>query len=227
MNPFALGSVGAAALWIGVTGDFDTPASTNVREKIVGKIIAGTTTITPESGDQIGAFVKTRLVGMYPFSASTADFAIVIYGDMEETAEVDGAKKNERVTFKFFDSSTNTEQPLQVVNEAGETVNLTYQGQVVPPIELPGLDLTPTRPFDLRPGTDGSGGDGGNGGGGDGGSTVSYDVDGDGKVTIEDAAFVLRIVVGAATAESAKGEPDVDGDDKVTTKDAIAILRNR
>ena len=38
---------------------------------------------------------------------------------------------------------------------------------------------------------------------------------------------VLRIVVGAATVGSVRGNPDCDGDGKVTTKDAIAVLRNR
>lgn len=220
--------VGAAVLMFTAPalGQFSAPGSTLVREKIVGSIIEGTTTITPASGDQIAAFAKKQVVGLFAYDSDDPSFSIVVYGDNPATEEVDGAKQNENITFKFFDDSTNTEIDLQVVNSAGETVNLQYKGQELPPIELPGLDLTPTRVFDLRAGSSGGEGGGGGGGGG-GGSGVDYDVDGDGKVTIEDAAMVLRIVVGASAAGSAAGDPDVDGDDRVTTKDAIEILRNR
>ena len=207
--------------------EFDPPASTLVREKIVGSLIAGTQTITPESGDQIGAFAKNKIVGVFSYTSASPDFSIVVYGDIPSTTEVEGAKQGERITFQFFDDSTNTNIPLQVVNSQGETVNLSYQGQELPPIDLPGLDLTPTRVFDLRPGNSGGGDGDGDGDGNGGGSAGTYDVDGDGKVTIEDAAFVLRIVVGAASASSAEGDPDVNGDNVVTTRDAIEILRNR
>ena len=120
---------------LALLGDFDTPASTNVREKIVGSIVAGTPAITPASGDQIGAFAGTKLVGMFAFTSASPDFSITIYGDIPSTAEVEGAKQNERIRFRFFDDSTNTEQTLQVVNSGGEAVNLTYRGQELPPID--------------------------------------------------------------------------------------------
>lgn len=227
MNAGALAGFGVFFVAATAVGEFSAPSSTFVREKIVGTMLEGTTTVTPASGDQIAAFASKQVVGLFAYTSDDPGFSVIVYGDATGTPEVDGAKQNETITFKFFDDSTNTEIDLQVVNEKGESVNLTYKGQELPPIELPGLDLTPTRVFDLRPGSS-TGGGGGDGGGDGGGVTPGkYDVDGDGKVTIEDAAMVLRIVVGAAAAGSAAGDPDVDGDDKVSTRDAIEILRNR
>lgn len=228
MNAGTMAGMGVFLVAATAVGEFSAPSSTFVREKIVGTMLEGTTTVTPASGDQIAAFAKKQIVGLFAYTSDDPGFSIIVYGDAPGTPEVDGAKPNETITFKFFDDSTNAEIDLQVVNEAGESVNLTYKGQELPPIELPGLDLTPTRVFDLRPGSGGGNGGGGDGDGGSGGGTTGkYDVDGDGKVTIEDAAMVLRIVVGASAAGSAAGDPDVDGDDRVTTRDAIEILRNR
>lgn len=201
---------------------FSTPASTNLREKIVGAFVPGDSGITPEGGDQIGAFAQNKIIGVFQFDSGTdGSFSITLFGDDPDTEEKEGPNPGAKTTFRFFDLSTNEEISLAVLNAQGEKVNFTFQGQEIPdlPIDLPGFDLTPSRFFDLTPGgPDDGGGDGG------GGSGDKYDVNGDGRVDTKDAAMVLRAVMGAASDDV---DADVNGDGAVTTADAIEVLRNR
>lgn len=58
------------------------------------------------------------------------------------------------------------------------------------------------------------------------GAGAAGDVDGDGRVTIRDAALALRAVVGLAIlSDGATMEADVDGDGRVTVADVALILR--
>lgn len=207
---------------------FGTPTPTNVRERIVGEFRNTTNAPVPEIGDSIGAFQGTQIIGRFDIEADgDREFDIVLYGDDPDTTTVEGPRRGQSVAFKYFDSSSNQTIDLTVLNNAGEVFNFTYQGEEVPPlpIPLPGLDLTPTRSFDLRVATDSDGGSGGDGG--DNG--VKYDVDGDGKISVEDAALVLRLVTGGGSAVPVeqRTRADVNGDGKVTTGDAVEILRNR
>jgi hypothetical protein len=180
------------------------PGPTTVRERIIGQLVALTGTPEPAAGDMIGAFYDTdKVCGRFVFTGTTVtrDVNILIYGDLTTTAGTkEGPSRNQRVTFKFYDASANTTFPVTVLSKpGGEVFNYTYQGTDVPPIpiDLPGLDLTPSRDLDFRIGDSGNGGNGGNGGG----STVNrYDIDGDGKVTSTDAALILRQVSGGNVA---------------------------
>lgn len=222
-----------AAIAIGVTAcaaspalaQFNTPASTNVREKIVGTFVPGDSGPTPDAGDQIGAFAKNKVIGVFQYdSGADASFSVPLYGDDPSTEDKEGPVVGDKVTFKFYDSSTNTTIDLAVLNANGEKVNLTFQGQQIPslPIDLPGFDLTPSRSFDLTPAT----ATGGSGNGDTTGTGNQYDVNGDGKVDTEDAALVLRAVMGVGSSGDGI-DADVNGDGAVTTADAIEILRNR
>jgi hypothetical protein len=214
------------------SAQFGTPASTSVRERYVGNIVAGSggTTIVPEAGDQVGAFSDDQLIGVFAFTGDAPGTAydITASGDDPETPEDEGPTQGDRVRFRYFDLSTNNEIELTALNESGESVNVRFEGQFIPPlpIDLPGFDLTPTRAFDLAPGAPG-GGDGG-GGGGDGGDAATYDIDGDGDVDHRDVATVLRIYITRASPDSGGGaSADVDGDGAVTTRDAIAVQQNK
>lgn len=222
----AVAVLALGALAIPAHAQFDTPASTPVAERIAGTYITGANGVTPEAGDQIGAFDSEGVAGVFQFDASgSADFDLKIYGDDPATVDVkEGPRLNERLTFRFYDASTNSEFEVVAINSSGEKINLTFQGVETPdlPIELPGLDLTPTRIFDMTEGTAGGGG----GGGGDP-DTAQYDVNGDGKVNTEDAALVLRAVMRGSSAVGEGVDADVNGDGQVTTADAIAVLQNR
>lgn len=211
---------------------FDVPAATVVREKITGQFLSAEGAPAPEAGDQIGAFVGEQVVGLYSFSGETAtrEFVIIIYGDVQSTNDVvEGAKRNAAVTFRFFDSSANTERTDVVVESPnGERFNYKYAGEEVPPVleDLPiPIDLTPTRTLNLRVGVT----TGGGGGGGDGDPVDKYDVDGNGKVEVSDAAMVLRVVTGSTRGISAEAleRADINGDGIVSSADAIEILQNR
>jgi len=205
---------------------FGDPGSSTVKERVTGEVLTGEGGVTPEGGDQIGAFVGTRLVGKFVFTGSTVSraFDITVNGDDPDTTPVEGARQGEKVTFQYYDSSTNvTRTDVTPVNDEGETVNYTYAGAKIPPmpIPLPGFDLTPTRALDLRVG-------GGTGGGGDDDPTDKYDVDADGKVTTKDAAMVLRAMTGSSTVSGETAErADVNGDGSITTADAVEVLKNR
>ncbi len=215
---------------------FDQPLVTFVRERIGGNFLPGSGGPTPEQGDQIGAFFEDdAIVGFFEFDdedAEAREFSITLYGKLNASDEGDRPARGQRVTFSYFDSSTNQTLPLSVLNSSGEAVNFTFQGQEIPSIDIPGFNfgelLTPSRTFDLAPtsasGGDG-GGDGGNGGGGGGTPAGNPDVNADGKVDRRDAALVLRIVIGGPASSTERGRADVDGDGAVTTADAVAIYR--
>jgi len=207
---------------------FGVPSPTNVKERITGEFVASTGAPTPEAGDQIGAFFGTQVIGRFVFEADSGrDFEILLFGDEPTTAAVEGPRKGQVVQFRFFDSSANQSIDLEVLNNRGERFNFNFQGEEVPPlpINLPGLDLTPTRGFDLRV----AGSDGGNGGGGDGDSGIRYDVNNDGKVNNDDVVIILRLVSGGTTAVPAdqRKKADVNGDGAISTADAIEVMRNR
>lgn len=237
---FGAHAVARAMLWLAAPlllgapalAQFDVPASTAVREKITGQLLSAEGAPAPEAGDQIGAFVGDQVVGLFSFTGETAtrEFVIIIYGDLQTTNDVvEGAKRNEVITFRFFDSSANTDR-TDVVVEApnGERFTYKYAGEEVPPIldDLPiPIDLTPTRTLNLRVGVTGGGG----GDGGDGDPVNRFDVDGNGKVQVADAAIVLRIVTGATRglSEDSLGRADVNDDGVVSSADAIEVLQNR
>ncbi|GAB4550670.1 MAG: hypothetical protein Tsb0013_12500 [Phycisphaerales bacterium] len=176
---------------------FNTPGSTMFRERITGELReGGEQAITPEAGDQIGAFFQDEIVGLFTFTDGSRDFSITLFGDNPNTEVVEGPDRGDRVVFRFFDGSTNQTLDLTVLNPQGEAFNFTFQGVEV--IDVPGLpiDLTPTRQFDLRAGAPTGGGGGGGGGGGDapGGG---MDINGDGRMDVRDAAIVLRALGGA------------------------------
>ena len=206
---------------------FNVPSTTSVRERITGEFVEATGTPTPAAGDQIAAFYANEVVGRFVVETdANREFELIIYGDDPDTSLVEGPRRNQRVTFKYYDASSNQTIDLDVLNTSGELFNFSYQGEDVPPlpIPLPGLDLTPTRNLDLRV----AGSDGGGGGGGTTDPGVKYDVDADGKITTEDAAQILRIVSGSsAVSGDARKRADVNGDGKVSTADAIEVLRNR
>jgi hypothetical protein len=227
----------AVCLWCAAStarAQFDTPASSDVRQRVAGDLISQGGP-TPEAGDQLGAFSGNLLVGKHTFTSGT-EFAFVLFGDEDGTTEVEGAKNGDRIEFRFYDASANvTYRGLGIKNEAGETFNYRYSGTVLPPFDLPGFPidlLIPTQPLDLvvtsNPDDSGFGTGGGGGGGGDDEPAGDFDVDGDGKVTTRDAALVLRIVAGSSSAsEEEIQRADVNGDQVVSTDDAIAVLRNR
>lgn len=223
----------AAVLAPGATAlaQFDVPTGTAVRERITGQLLSAEGAPAPEAGDQIGAFAGNQIVGIFSFSGETAtrEFSIVIFGDLETTNDVvEGAKRGQAIVFRFFDSSANTERTDVVVESPnGERYNYKYAGEEVPPVldDLPiPIDLTPTRTLNLRVGVTGGGG-----GDGDGDPVDKYDVDGNGKIEVADAAMVLRVVTGATRGVSSDAleRADVNGDGAVSTADAIEILQNR
>lgn len=257
-------SVAACAGVFAIAGragaQFAEPSLTSVRERIVGQLIAVTGTPEPAAGDMIGAFYdSTKLCGRFVFTGTTVtrNFSIELNGDVTTTAGIkEGPSKDQRLTFKFYDASANAELPMTVLTKAGEAFNLTFQGTtIVPlPIPLPGLDLVPSRDFDLKIGA--SGGSGGDGDGSGSGKN-KYDINADGRVTIEDSALILKQITGgsvappstratqstvqatgltgtgtsntdtAAAAATAAPSMDVNGDQRVDVNDAIEVLRNK
>lgn len=238
---------------------FGTPPSSTHRERVVGQIVASDGAPVPEGGDQIGAFFGTTLVGKFVYSGSgtvTRDYDIAINGDIPGTTAKEGPAVGDKVTFRFFDSSTNNTLPLTVLNSRGEAFSYRFNGSQV--IDIPGLpiDLTPSVSLNMRIGADPN--DGGNNGGGNG-NTNKYDINGDGKVNEEDSAAILRRVSGGTasapstrtpsttnttssqsstssttqTTDSTNSETtatvsmDVNGDGKIDVNDAIEVLRNQ
>ena len=213
---------------------FGIVGSTNIRERVAGAVILADGVAPIEVGDQVGLFAGGELIGSFAWGNGddTAEFSVLAFGDIPETADVEGATNNQTVTVQFYDSSTDSfREDVRLENAQGEGVTYRYAGEDVPPlpIDLPGLDLTPTRALNLhigvQPTTGGSGGDGTGGGV----SGPSKDVDGDGKITTRDAALVLRIVTGrgAGVSADAISRADVNGDGTVSTSDAIEIMRSR
>lgn len=209
----------------GALAQFTAPSPSPVRERLNGVLNSASGAPAPEAGDQLAVFAAERLIGLHTFTSGQSNnrsFSMLVFGDNPDTQAVEGPASGARMAFRFYDSSTNeTRTDVGARNPQGESLNLTFQGELV--IELPGvpLDLTPTREVNALLGV--------TGGGGGGGSGINYDVDGDGAVTKRDAALVLRIVLGARRGVAADviGRADVNGDGAVTTDDAIEVLRNR
>lgn len=216
---------------------FGVVGSTPVRERLAGAVLLADGVAAVEPGDQLGAFVGDELSGSFTWGAGDdlTEYEIVIFGDIPDTQGiVEGPTRNETITVRFYDSSTDSiRSDVRLENAQGESVNYRYAGEEVPdlPVDLPGLDLTPTRALNVRIGAAPAGGGGNDGGdnGGGGSAGPSPDVDADGKVTTKDAALVLRIVNGggAGVPEDVRARADVNGDGAISTADAIAILRNR
>lgn len=218
-------------------GQFGTPGSTNTRERLAGRLTDGGAGEAPSiaEGDQIGVFFEGMLVGLFQFSAASAasgEFSVIIFGDDPSTQITEGPSRGDRVEFRYFDESTEgVLTGLSVRNLQGEILNYRYAGENIPPlpIQLPGLDLVPTREVNLSFSGSSSNPDtgGGDGGGGGGTPTGNPDVDGDGSITTRDAALVLRIVSGGPSTAAVRGRADVNGDGAITVADAVAVLRSR
>jgi len=203
-----------------------------------GSIVRGDDAPPIEAGDQIGAFFDDTLIGFVTLTqgqASSSTYSTLFtFGDNPGTTQVvEGPVVNQTITFQYYDASTNTTlTDLRALNASGEPINLAWQGGEV--LSLPGLPLPPelltpsNLDQNLRLGAGSGDGDGdGNGGGGT--TTGNPDVNNDGVVNREDAAMVLRVVVGGTRTldEATVSRADVNGDGVVSTEDAIAILRIR
>ncbi len=220
-----LAIAGLLALAAGSLAEFGTPDTSDVQERVTGEILPSDEGITPEPGDQIGAFFEDKLVGVFTITSSTAgEFSFVVYGDDPGTAgDVEGPAFGAQAQFRFFDSSTNQTIPMTVVNLAGENSLYVFQGSeaIDLPVVLPGFDLIPVQNINLRIGAvEAPGGDGG--GGADAGK---YDVNADGRIDTADAAAVLRVVTRATSDHADRA--DVDGNGVVNTRDAVAVLQAR
>lgn len=230
-------SLAAMAFLLGGTAQaqFEQPAESQVRERLIGAVIVGEDAPTPEPGDQIGVFFEDVAVGLFVFTSQQDDplaYEVLVFGDDPSTNLTEGPGVGDPITVRFFDSSTNSILTnVAVLNDSGEAVNLTFQGDLVPVIPGLPLDLTPTRNFDIRLGQGGGGdgdGDGdGDGGGGGGSPTGDPDVNGDGRIDRKDVALVIRIYIsGERGVDSAAiSRADVNGDGTVNADDAIAVIR--
>lgn len=210
-------------------GQFGTPGSTNVRERLTGNLLSAEGAPTVASGDQLGAFFNDQIVGLASFTSGNG-FSIVIYGDNPATtAVVEGPRAGQAVQFRFFDASANqTRTDLRVENLEGEAFNYRYGGEeiTIPDgIPIP-IDLTPTRNLNIRLGVSSGGG---GGGGGDDDPKAKYDVDGNDRVDSADAAMILRIVTGVSRgiSDEVRERADVTGDNRIDTSDAIEVMQNR
>jgi hypothetical protein len=231
INRFA-GSLVGVAISLVVAKDALTqvsePFHTPVRAFAAGTLFLAEDAPTPEAGDQIIAYSGDTVIGVFNFttaSAGTLQFRFLISGDDPETEEDEGPRRGDALTFGFYDSSTNSiRRDVQAWNSrTSEVTNVTFQGEEV--LNIPGLplDLTPTQSIDLVLGV----GDINGGGGGSGTVGGDPDVNGDGKITREDAALVLRLVIGGGRGMT-RGQiarADVNSDGRVSTADAIAVLR--
>lgn len=233
-SPLIVGVLCLMVVTPAASAQFDQPLVTSVRERIGGEFIPGSEGPVPEDGDQIGAFFNdTVSVGFFEFdedSAASREFSITLYGKVSQSDSGNGPARGQRVTFQYYRSSTNETVPLRVLNSRGDTVNFTFQGQDVPPIDIPGFNfgdlLTPSRTFNLAPASGDDGNDGGSGGGGGGGSASGDpDVNGDGVVDRRDAALILRIIIGGPATQQERGRADVNRDGVVDTRDVIEVYR--
>jgi hypothetical protein len=216
----------AAAFTSPAMAQFGVPGSTNVKEKLVGKLLSATGAPTPAASDQVAAFFGDKLSGAFTFSDSKTDYVMTIYGDDPNTAAVEGPKAGDKIEFRFFDASANaTRNDIIVENLDGEKFNYRYGGELnTVPDGLPiPIDLTPTRNLNLRVGVTATGG------GGTGDDRDKYDVDGNGTIDEADAAMVLRMVIGAkrGLSDDELAAGDVNADTRVDTNDAIAVMQNR
>jgi len=228
-------AVAAACAILGLAfaahAQFGTPSSTQIRERVTGAVLLAEGEAEPDVGDQVGAFFNNEIVGVFAFTSATGteEFSLLVFGDDPATTTVEGPRRGQVVQIRYFDSSTDTDRTdVRLENSQGEGVTYRYGGEELPPlpIDLPGLDLTPTRSLNLRIGVEA--GDGGDGDG-DGDSGIAYDVDNNGKVDTHDAAMVLRIIVGASSAvpDDVLDRADVNEDNLVNTQDVVEIIRNQ
>ncbi len=221
-----------------VSAQFSPAGSTGARERVAGTLRLSSDAPVPIDGDQLAAFVNGEVVSeVFQFDAESAEslqFSFVVYGDDPQTEEVEGPAIGDGVEFRYYRASTNTVyRRLGTVNQGGESFNYQFNGIQVPDFvdgfPFP-IDLIPTAPLDLRLTGDpeDSGGSVGGGGDGDGGpGPPDYDVNGDGEVTIRDAAEILRLMSGATIRVVSASRADVNRDGTVNLRDVIAVLRNR
>lgn len=207
-----------------------------IQERVAGSIVLAEGTPATEPGDEIGAFFNDQLVGAQTISAQAPlSFSFIINGDDPSTTDViEGPALGQTVEFRYFDASRNAVvADVQPLNSLGEELNYTFAGQEVPDLPPGGfpIDLVPTASIDLRLGTATTAPGNGNTGNGDGNNGAAQpaglDLNGDGRVTIKDAAVVLRIVAGSTLAGVTPAQADVNNDNTVSIADAILILRNR
>lgn len=220
----------------------DVQPATDYVESISGQLLSAEGAPTVEPGDQVATYFGDQIIGVYTFSSTQPDpreWDMIIYGDDPDTGTVkEGPAFGDPITFRFYDSSTNTiRQDVAPTNAGGEVITVVFEGELTfqLPINIPGAPPFPgapgpSIPFDLtlgiaapNPPTNG----GGNGGGET--PTGNPDVNGDGVIDKMDAALVLRIQSGAFRGVSAEeaGRADVNGDGVVNTRDAIAIMSKR
>ena len=250
----ALGASAVAALSPNASAQFSTISPGNVVERIAGEALPGLSADTVEAGDQLGAFFNDTLIGSFSFTSQTgSEFDITLSGDNPATPGIEGPQVGQPVEFRFFDSSTNfVLNNIRVETVAGERFNFTFQGadltQILTggPLPLPIEFFVPSRSFNVRITEGGGAGVGGFDGGGDGAGDddappgAGFDVNGDGEVTREDAALVIRAIgasnvpanspaadlirsrfVTAAQLQAA----DVNGDGAVSSRDVMAVIR--
>ncbi len=226
-----------AALGAPAAAQFSAPnINSSFVERLMGTLMSAEGEPAPAEGDQIAVFFDGTLVGLHTFLLGQDDpreFNILVYGDDPETPAEEGPDVGQAITFRFFDESTNTTRTdVRPLNTQGEVINLTFQGEFTFqfPIEIPGAPPfpdAPSRTINARLGGPGSGGNGDGDGDGNGSGGGNPDVNGDGNVTKEDAALVLRIMSGVTRGLSAAtvSRADVNNDDVVNAADAIQVLR--
>jgi len=217
---------------------FVPAGATTVRERVAGELRLSDDAPIPVDGDQLAAFFDGRVASeIFQFTSQNVEsrqFSIVIFGNNPATEDIEGPSVGDTVEFRFYRASTNmVYRRLGTLNQAGEVFNYQFNG-----LELPDfidgfpfpIDLIPTAPLDLRLTGDpenSGGSDGGSGGGSDGPGPPNYDVNGDGRVTIHDAAEILRVMSGATIRVVSTTRADVNRDGRVDMRDVIAVLRNR
>ena len=73
---------------------------------------------TPNIGDEIAAFDQNgNIIGMTIFNGH--HIALTVWGDDKTTYEKDGANEYEKIIFKLWDSTNNTEKILEIIWEKG------------------------------------------------------------------------------------------------------------
>ena len=206
----------------------EEPLSTPIRSFLAGTLFLAEDAPPVEAGDQLIAYAGETVVGVFSFTSTTASnlqFRFLAFGDDPDTPEDEGPDRGDRLTFGFYDASTDSiRRDVQGWNSrTSEVTNISYRGEAV--LDIPGLplDLTPTQAIDLVLGV----GDITGGGGGGGPAGGDPDVNGDGRVSREDAALVLRVVIGGGRGMTSGqiARADVNSDGRVTTDDAIAVIR--
>ena len=233
-------AMGVAILAGESLGQFVGSGGTLVRERVAGVLTLAPDAPTPVDGDQIAVFFDGVVVSeVFQFTVATAEsreYSIVVFGDDPSTEEKEGPAVGDQVEFRYYRESTNVVyKRLGTLNQNGEVFNYQFAGQELPDFigDLPfPIDLIPTAPLDLRLTGDpedsgGSIGGSGGGGGDDGPPTPDYDVDADGRITLKDAAEILRLMSGASIRVVSASRADANKDGTVNLRDVIGVLRNR